>query len=104
MFRFDIEGFHRWPEAKNYLRHPHRHLFRIEGWQEVQDNNREVEFIELRHQVEWYLRNAYKSISQVAVDFGDKSCESIAEDILNAFRLSKVSVFEDNENGAVLEV
>ena len=106
---FQREGIHRYPAAAtdpkladvSFLGNPHRHIFHFYARVEVEHNDREIEFILLKRELE----NRYGNI--VSVDY--KSCEMLAEDLieyLNAAygsnREKEVRVFEDNENGAVL--
>lgn len=102
-----FEATHHWPgvldsqipgiEEVGYLRHPHRHLFHIKAVKEVFHNDREVEIIVLKHQIEKQLLEWYPNR-----DLGPTSCEALAERILKAFDLQKCEVLEDGENGAVV--
>jgi hypothetical protein len=94
-----FEGIHSWrncdvPEV-NYLKYPHRHLFHIELKIPVKHNDRDVEFIKLKHQLNDLLLSKFPD---GAMD--QMSCEGLAEYLLKAFSAIYVSVFEDNENGA----
>jgi hypothetical protein len=40
----------------------------------------------------------------VVHEFGAKSCEMIAIELINEFNLSRCEVNEDNENGAIVTV
>lgn len=100
--RVEKVGIHCWKEANNFLVYPHRHKFFIEVEFQVQHNNREIEFFEAQRQVIDYLDIYWN-------EFKDNlgSCETIAESIFDYFtiknwRISKVVVSEDNENGAVI--
>jgi hypothetical protein len=97
--RFQIEGFHCWPEAPevvSFLRQRHRHLFHVELEQWVTHTDRDVEIIMLRR----------RGIEVLASEFGYPcefrrySCEQIAEYLLRHLQLSRCTVLEDNENGA----
>jgi hypothetical protein len=94
---FQFEGIHYWPEAKNYLKNPHRHLFKGRAWKDVLHNNRDIEFITLKNNIEFYFRSH-------GADFENKSCEDIAEMILKEFELSQCEILEDGENGAVVSI
>ncbi len=98
--RLQYEGFHCWPDAPlqcRFLVDRHRHVFHIECWKEVTENDREIEFIGFRHRIEQRL---YPFVHE----FGKMSCEDIAEMLIKEFQLSRCGVFEDGENGAFLTV
>lgn len=101
-----IEGIHYWKDCPldevNYLKHPHRHMFGITAFVDVSHNNRDVEFICLKHRIYDYLIKRYGQLGSGACYFGGKSCEMIAEELINKFNLSSCSVDEDGENGAIL--
>lgn len=93
-----------WPDAPvsvAHLRNQHRHVFVIRCWWEVSHNEREIEIQMQEHQVEDFLRREFPSIP---MDFGDLSCESIAEMIMEHFGPScvKCQVLEDGYGGASL--
>lgn len=93
------EATHCWPEcpfdAVSYLRSPHRHMFHITAYVAVYHDDRNVEFILLKHRIENYL-----SITYPHHDFGSKSCEMIARELIERFELSACNVSEDGENGS----
>lgn len=116
-----IEGIHAWPgcpfDEVAYLRDPHRHLFHIKAWKKVTHSDRDVEFIMLKHMIEHYFLTHYRQtvvgptnhgnvtiIKQEVCVFGSKSCEMIAQELIEHFDLSRCEVSEDNENGAIVEV
>jgi hypothetical protein len=94
---------HRWalcpPEAyAPYLRTQHRHQFHVIMKWPVLGSDRELEFLEMKAQVDAHLIKEY-----LYQDLGSLSCEMIAERLIYKFNDSHccfVSVFEDNENGA----
>ena len=92
------EATHNWPSCPiqevQFLRHPHRHIFFIKIKKVVSHSDRDIEIIQLKHQVQQYLADTYQK------DFGSKSCEMLAEELLIAFKCISVEVLEDNENGA----
>lgn len=116
--KFTIPGFHYWPDAPDeyaYLRNQHRHLFYFKIEVEVNDSNREIEFIDFGTKVKTsiYRNQEYKIHKHMNshLDFRNKSCEQLCKDTYNvmhndddlfkqAYHLIKISVFEDNENGA----
>jgi hypothetical protein len=105
--RTKIEGIHRWSgcpiEQVSYLRDYHRHMFHIEARVKVTHPDRDVEFIELAHKIEQHLLINYYDEKLRLCNFGDSSCEMIAEELMNAFNLNYCEVNEDNEGGAVVE-
>ena len=102
--KFQKEGLHRYPDAPEevgYLRNLHRHIFHFRVELEVFHNDRDVEFIMFKHE----LQNLY-SEGVLMMDY--KSCEMLAQD-LGEYILTKypnrrynISVSEDNENGATI--
>ena len=103
-----VEATHNWPgcpfDEVAYLRDPHRHVFHIKANKLVNHDDRDTEFIMLKHEILQYLRhNYYKSHVKMCV-LGAMSCEMLARELIDAFDLCRCEVNEDNENGAVLTV
>ena len=110
-----VEGIHNWPECPFeevvYLRDLHRHIFHIKAHLVVNHDDRDTEFIMLKHQIEHYLLNKYANLEQdghfmddrVCI-FGARSCEMIARELIEEFGLCRCEVSEDGENGAILYV
>ncbi|MDX9780451.1 MAG: hypothetical protein RBT66_05365 [bacterium] len=95
-----FEAWHHWdnaPDVVPYLRDNHRHIFHVKLWREVQKQDREIEFITLKHEVDDFIDRKYKGQSF------PYSCEMIAADLLEYFQASIVEVSEDGENGARIE-
>lgn len=94
-----VEGVHHWPECPipevNFLKDLHRHIFHVKAVKQVKHNDRDVEIIMLKRCVDYYL-SAFKG------NFGDMSCEDIAEGLISEFDLLNCEVLEDGENGAYL--
>ena len=92
------DALHHWPDALpevRFLCHPHRHLFHVRAWREVQHHDREVEILTLGKEVAGALaRMAPRG------DFGPLSCEHIAARLLVHLNLARCEVLEDGENGA----
>ncbi len=107
----DVEGFHRWeqaPDEVSFLRHRHRHLFRIRAGVEVIESDREKEIFimqgHLRQAIAWRYRSMRTTGGEV--DFFNDSCEMIAEKLLDelydqGFRW--IEVLEDGRGGARVE-
>lgn len=102
---FMKEGIHRYPDAPagvEFLKNPHRHMFHFRVTLDVFHNDRDVEFILFKRELE-----ALYTAATLEVDY--KSCEMLAEDLINYIsakypsRRVSVEVSEDGENGATLE-
>lgn len=101
---FQKEGIHRYPDAPEgveFLKHPHRHIFHFRVDVDVFHNDRDIEFILFKRELE-----ALYSAQTLQVDH--KSCEMLAEDLIDYIskkypgRKVFVEVSEDGENGATL--
>lgn len=107
VMRFTIPGFHYWQQAKGnyaYLAKPHRHLFSFELKKTVTHSDRDIEFIEYAARVKQYIIAHYETgFLPGTVYFNGLSCEAIAQELVEKFELQSASVFEDNENGAIVE-
>lgn len=96
-----IEGYHRWkdaPEAVNFLRHWHRHVFHVRCWFEVSHDDREIEIIMKQWEIENFLKEKFGAVCE----FGDMSCEAIARMIMQEFGAAQVEVLEDGDGGALV--
>ena len=100
---FQKEGIHRYPDAPEgveFLRHPHRHMFHFRVEIEVFHDDRDIEFILFKRELE-----ALYSEGTLQLDY--KSCEMMADDLAEYIdenypgRDVKIEVSEDGENGAV---
>ena len=107
---FQKEGIHCYPAAAEdpnledvkFLANPHRHVFHFRVRIRVSHNDRDIEFIQFKR----WLESLYVG-GTLQLDY--KSCEMLAEDLIDIIharynRDIVVSVFEDNENGAILEL
>ena len=99
VIRTTFAAIHHWPECDieevSFLRHPHRHLFYVTMKFNVSHNDRDIEFIRQKKEVDFFCESRYGDTF-----IGTMSCEDIAEELMNKFEADFVSVFEDNENGA----
>lgn len=95
-----VEGIHQWKQCDlpdvGYLKEKHRHIFHITAKKIVYLNNRQIEVITFKREIDKFLLREFGSPCQ----FENASCESIAELLLKEFHLSFCSVLEDGENGA----
>lgn len=101
---FQKEGIHKYPlapEGVEFLRYPHRHMFHFYVTLEVFHNDRDVEFILFKRELEGLFEKG-----TMQADY--KSCEMMAEDLLNYIEINysgryvQVEVYEDDENGAIV--
>lgn len=98
--RTNFEGIHRYADAPQevaFLQEPHRHVFYVEVEMEVFHDDRELEFIMVKRNLNKFLYTK---------PFGIRSsCEQMATEIIRFLvetygeRQMIVSVFEDGENG-----
>ena len=108
--KFQKEGIHKYPAALedpkladvSFLGYPHRHMFHFKVQIEVWHNDRDIEFVLFKRELESLYGDGI-----LQLDF--KSCEMIAED-LAAYILAKypsralqIDVSEDDENGCHTE-
>ena len=90
-------GYHRWrdaPEPVAFLRDFHRHVFHVKVMVEVTHDDRQIEFIMLKRELDNYLEE------NLAERQFDLSCEQIALILLREYKANMVEVSEDGENGA----
>ncbi len=101
---FQKEGIHRYPDAPDgveFLKHPHRHMFHFRVTVEVFHDDRDIEFILFKRELE-----ALYTAGTMHIDH--KSCEMLAQDLIDYIsakytnRDIAVEVSEDGENGATL--
>lgn len=119
--RFNIPGFHNWPnppERYAYLGDKHRHLFHWEIKIQIEKDNRQIEFI---HFKDWLIslinavflnENTNENLDN-HIDFEGRSCEMIAQETKEYIdrdaksfgfnpKIYSIEVNEDGENGAIV--
>lgn len=107
--RLQIDGEHNFPAARElypevgFLADPHRHIFHIEAKREVHHDDRDVEFIMFKRDIQDFFRQMYYNPQKRTHVFGPKSCEMLAKEVLRQFDCTSVTVWEDLENGATVE-
>ena len=102
---FQKEGIHKYPDAPagvEFLQYPHRHMFHFRVEIQVFHDDREIEFILFKRELE-------KLYADEILELDYNSCEMIAED-LSAYIYKKypgrnfnIIISEDGENGAICE-
>lgn len=113
--KFTKEGIHKFPGADtdpkyatgnwddvSFLGYPHRHMFYFYVTLGVTHNDRDVEFIQFKRELE-------RLFTKNVLHLDYQSCEMIAESLINYIenkypnRAVRVEVYEDDENGAILD-
>ena len=103
-----FEGVHKYaqaPEPVKYLREAHRHLFGVEVQMEVFHDDRELEFILVKHAIDSYIQSNIDEDTKVWM-MDTLSCEQVGKDLINFLvhtygeREIAVAIMEDDENGA----
>lgn len=104
---FNKEGIHKYPAALDdeklkevsFLGYPHRHIFHFKVWIEVFHNDRDIEFILFKRELE-------KLYGEGTLTLDYKSCEMISDDLYGYIsktypgRDIRIEVSEDGENGS----
>ena len=103
--KLQVEGLHRWKDCTidevAYLCEMHRHIFHITCEKKVRHSDRDIEIISFKHEVANYLNAEY---GNPVCNFGEMSCEMIAQELVERFSLERCIVLEDNENGAIVTI
>ena len=104
IIKFNFVGQHCWksaPEEVDFLRNPHRHVFYCEVYVEQKPGiDREVEYLQLKERLQEQI---------IFHPYITDSCEDIALNIQKFIseilpeRKTRIYVYEDNENGCLIE-
>ena len=78
-------------------------MFHFTAAKKVNHDDRDIEFIMFKRDILNYLYNEYSDNQSRTHEFGAKSCEMLAREILERFDCEWVEVWEDQENGAKVE-
>jgi len=101
--KLQYEATHNWPKVAevlpdlpeiHFLQYTHRHIFYITMEKTVTHSDRDVEIILFKREVLKHLDTTFGG------SFFHRSCEMLAEHLLQKFDCCSVEVLEDNENGA----
>jgi len=104
-----VDGCHNFPKAAElfpevaFLADRHRHMFHFTVACEVTHSDRDKEFIMLKRDIIEHINKYYYNAQTRTCEFGSRSCEMLAEEVLNRFNAEWVEVWEDMENGARVE-
>lgn len=99
---FQKEGIHCYPNAPEgveFLRHPHRHIFHFRVEVQVFHDDRDIEFILFKRELESLYNDGIMQLDY-------KSCEMISDDLAKYIkdkypgRSLTIEVSEDGENGS----
>ena len=102
---FQKEGIHKYPDAPKeveFLKYPHRHIFKFKVAIEVFHGDRDIEFFIFKR----WLESLYAD-DILQLDY--KSCEMMADDLAKQIkdkypgRRLSIDVSEDGENGCHVE-
>ena len=107
---FQQEGIHKYPAALtdpkladvSFLGYPHRHMFHFKVHLEVFHDDRDVEFILFKRE----LQDLY---NKGIMDMDFMSCEMLAQELAKYIqtkypnRRLKIDISEDGENGCLVE-
>jgi hypothetical protein len=107
-----LEALHSWKNIPSdhpsqYLKNPHRHLFHIELRFSVSHSDRDIEFIDFKQKVDYFLQNYFVRCSNSHLtNINSYSCEMLANLLLQKYQPDEcywVQVLEDGEMGAIVE-
>ena len=105
--KLHFEATHNWPVAEGaieFLKYPHRHIFHVIGRKVVSHMDREVEFFQLANRIRFAWRVAFEFDEGLGMwILNSTSCETIAHNLLVQAGLDYCAVYEDGENGAIVE-
>ena len=99
---YQKEGIHRYPDAPEgveFLRNPHRHMFHFKVQIEVFHDDRDIEFILFKRELEGLY-------TEGTLQLNHRSCEMMADDLADYIKVNYpgrhliITVSEDGENGA----
>ena len=107
---FQQEGIHKYPAALtdpklaevSFLGHPHRHMFHFKVHLEVFHDDRDVEFILFKRELQDLYNHGIMNIDYM-------SCEMLAQELAKYIqtkypdRRLKIDISEDGENGCLVE-
>lgn len=98
---FRKEGIHCYPlapEGVEFLQHPHRHMFHFRVEIEVFHDDRDIEFILFKRELE----SLYGGLLELNYKSCEMLCDDLADYIMKTYpgRRLTITVSEDGENGA----
>lgn len=100
-----VSGMHQWkdaPDSVAFLRNSHRHSLIIKARKQVRTNDREIEFYLFQNEVIQTIDLLYEKDALNIYQFQNRSCETIASELVTHLALDYCSVSEDGENRAIV--
>ena len=107
--QFQLLALHQWKQCDikevEFLKHKHSHTFHFKLVFEVNELNREKEFFVEKSAIIGYLRKQYATTDYASafLDFNNNSCEMLADELLKVFNATRVEVYEDGLDGAIVK-
>lgn len=109
-----MPGVHQWvdaPQSVMYLRVPHPHVFHVRCRKVVTHSDRDVEFHILQGMIRNFFEDTFPKdehgrhmlLPSCEAERPTMSCEQLAVRLIEEFDLSYCSVYEDGENGAIVQ-
>ncbi len=95
-----FNAVHNWPGCNvsgvEYLKYRHRHTFTVKVKISVTHDDRDVEFIKFKQEMDAWFSEVYDK-----KEIGERSCEMLCQEIMDKWpKIIYVEVLEDGENGA----
>jgi hypothetical protein len=111
IIKTSVQGVHKWQgvvhqsDLKNvdFLQYPHFHIFEIKCKKYVNHSDRDVEIINLKLQIDKYIRDQYFNTDLGYCVFQEMSCEMLAIQLADHFNLDYCEVIEDGNFGGFCE-
>jgi len=97
----ECEGFHSYEKAPSeveFLKHRHRHIFKVKVWIEIFHDDRELEFIMFKRFVEQQIKAIFFKFDGSCEQYSDVLYKEIEDKYSK--RDIKISISEDGENGS----
>ena len=106
IINLQFEALHQWSScpkdhSQQYLENLHRHVFHITIKIPVTHSNRDIEFIDHKHQILKHMHMNWPTDAKSGIPkLGAMSCEDLAQYFIDSWDAVYACVLEDGENGA----
>ncbi len=97
--KIEIRATHYWtgaPKPREYLASRHAHVFKIKVKARVNHQDREIEFHDLRDVLDTVVTSLLKYRIDGPPTFGERSCEQIGSEILNALPMATIVIVSED--------